>query len=175
METTSQNAQTKKPGRPPVFTAEFRAAVGSKFPNVRSERAIANRCYGEYARQVLAKHGETEIMCWLESQPTIMSELGRIEDELELLKVAEQICNLKPSAHAGALLIRGHRKGGLPDPGALADCLIRAINRFRFRHRNCSAQHIREAFQLVLLTVEGKTESDPKSLRKAPSVFGVAV
>lgn len=153
MESDSTIRKHRKPGRPAVFSDAIRTDIGGQHPYL-SRRAISNRCFGIRALKILAAT-DSEKFEWLKSQVTLLGELGRIHNESDLLAVAGQLCELKPTSNTGALLIRRHRlKEGNSTPQRLADAILRSINRYRIRFPDTDDPAIREALQIVLWRVK---------------------
>ena len=105
-----------KGGRPTVFRPEFRAAVVRMYPNLRSMRAITNRCYYQRAYQVI-QAADTEIpLDWLYAKKAILSELGRIRAEDELLRVAVQLCAVFGRVQQWQAFLSGSSGSAKPRP-----------------------------------------------------------
>lgn len=154
LEADSPNDTQRKRGRRPIFSAEFRNTIRLRYPSLRSERALLNRCYEERARQVIQRLGQVSQLTWLNLRSTILGELGRIVDEATLLGASDEICRRQPSSAEAVALIRRFRLGERnADPNVLADRIIATITRYGFRYPVTTAQ-MREALQIVQQAVE---------------------
>lgn len=86
---------------------------------------------------------------------TILSELGRIDDDKALLAIAKQLCTLKPATHEAVGLIqkfRGVLRASKIDE--LETALLNTINRWLRRHRGGTWEQAKEAVARVVHDVE---------------------
>ena len=114
-------AASKKRGRPRLMDAEQEAFLRNLFGSeVHTRRGLQNVFYRQLAFSVLGKHDEFKWLCDSEAmgrgdldcwKPSILVELGRIEDIQEMLNIATEICELKPKTKAAILMVRGLRLG----------------------------------------------------------------
>jgi hypothetical protein len=143
-------SETRRRGRPRVFKAatfnNLRRELRREHPDV-SDRTIENRLYQYRAQQLLDQPKHQPWSRWLVDpqailqgkrgsyRQTILQALGRLEDDADLVAVAEVICERKPTAHEAVRMIRYARRGQKPEgsPDDLADRLIAVLNDYR-RH-----------------------------------------
>jgi hypothetical protein len=146
-----------KKGRPPKFPPQVRAYLTKLFRDeVRTERGRLNICYRQRALKAIwaAKDpklnwlGEREKMAagTGRMKGTILIELGKIDDEQELIAVAKEICALKPNSKDGVRRIRryrlGERTGNSVD---LANEILRTLNDYRKQFPKTTPQEVLEA------------------------------
>lgn len=156
METVSENRR----GRPRVMPPETEAAYASLglFADVHSERSKLNIYYRTRTLSILdgaefswlfdrkaCQRGEGK---W---KPTILSELGRIEDEEDMKAVARQICELKPKTKEAVTMIRRFRLGRDPEPDAvgLANEIIHLVNDYLQRYPAATKALVGEALGIA--------------------------
>ena len=114
-------AASKKRGRPRLMDDEQEAILRGLFGDeVHTTRGLHNVFYRQMAFQFLGKHDEFKWLCDSEAmergdldcwKPSILVELGRIEDVQEMFNIATEICELKPKTKAAILIVRGLRLG----------------------------------------------------------------
>jgi hypothetical protein len=100
-------SQKPKRGRPPLLSAEAMAMWGSLMPGA-TPRTIQNFYYQFRAQGFL----KDDPACgWLTGHGSrrqlLLSELGRIPNDADLVHVARSICEMKPTAKRGVAMIRG--------------------------------------------------------------------
>jgi hypothetical protein len=85
---------------------------------------------------------------------TVIAELGRIEDEAEMLAVARDICEKKPKAREAIAMIRGYRLYGHQLDGRpfasrvnLMDAIIRTIEEYRGTHQEVTSRFVIETLE----------------------------
>lgn len=82
---------------------------------------------------------------------TILTELGRIDDDDELREVAAYLCEHKPSTREAIGIIRRYRHGVKPaDCTALTNTFIRTMNDYIGGHPDVTRQQILMAMQRCL-------------------------
>lgn len=143
MEAASE--KKKKRGRPPVFSPEYRAAMGELFYEVRTHRGMSEIMYRQRAYGFLIDDAR---FSWLADRrkieekgrrgmkSSILAALGRITDEAELKAVALRICELKPKTKAAVAMINRFRLGRGPEANYL-NLLIhleKALNAYLATH-----------------------------------------
>jgi hypothetical protein len=114
-------AASKKRGRPRLMSTEYEKMLRGLFGHeVRTQRGLHNVYYRQRALSVLGQYNEFKWLCDPEKmergdldcwKPSILVELGRIEDIQEMLNIATEICELKPKTKAAILMVRGLRLG----------------------------------------------------------------
>jgi hypothetical protein len=81
-------------------------------------------------------------------QKTILIELGRIEDDEDLLAAARELCKRKPKVREAVALVRRWRLGKARKPARPHDLMMqlaRAIDRYRSLHPDATRQLIEQA------------------------------
>jgi len=127
-------------------------------PEVRTRRGQQNVAYRFRAMGILGEQAEYQ---WLlndeKPQRSLLSELGRIEDEEALRFMAGCLCRSRPAAHDGVVLVRRFRldedlmlgEGSALDE-QLAQVLRQRIAVFRRRHPTVSDGFVWHAVMSVL-------------------------
>ena len=168
----TENISETKSGRPPLMSVEqeaFLTACGL-FTNSTTRRSKMNVFYRQRAVSILSEgdykwlFDEEKVMSdggdkyW---KPTILTELGRIENDDDLRAVASQLCERKPATRDAVLMVRTFRTGGLPagDSIQLANEIIQTINRYRHSHADVTKQDVVDALEAVRASVD-KSLSD---------------
>ena len=159
-----ENISENRRGRPLAMTVEQESVLAAcgVFDRCFTRRSKMNVFYRQRALGVLDKDYKwlfdaEKIMGSTDSdkhwQPTILVELGRIDDEETMRAVAAQICEMKPKTTVAVQMIRRFRVGGLPvaDSLQLANAIIRTINEYLHSHVGASKKHVDEA----LATAQG--------------------
>lgn len=150
-------------GRPRVLSPEVEAAFSAigMFTECKTRRSRLNIYYRTKAMGVLKEGFEwlfdgkkvaAGVQAW---KPTILIELGRIEDEELMRAMAEQLCELKPSTRDAVLMVRRLRTGGLPagDALQLANEIIATVNRYIRSHANVTKDDLRSALATAAASV----------------------
>ena len=136
---TENISKKRRRGRPySVFTdANDMREMIARCRDVRTERSVANRLYYHHALSVIGGGRESDLhwladVCTGRYRRTILTELGRIDDEDLLLDVALDLCQKKPKTVKAVSLIR-QRRGVLKPPSVLGirTALRVSINRWR--------------------------------------------
>lgn len=126
------DAETKK-GRPKsVIIEHFRPIIRSLFPEIKSERGVANKAYELDAfRQFMNRAEfrwlgimEGDVNSGLPCRSGVLQELGRIENEALRETVALELCRKKSSNKDARRMIREFRVG---KPTASIDGLATVI------------------------------------------------
>lgn len=153
-------------GRPALMNAATEAAYVALglFASSAPARSKANVHYRQRAMSVLGDNFKwlfdaEKIMVegggehW---KPTILIELGRIEDEGAMKAVATQLCELKPNTRDAVLMVRRLRTGGLPDSDALqlTNEIISTINRYLRGHSKVTKGDIQSALRTAWASVD---------------------
>jgi ribosomal protein S18 len=157
-------SETKK-GRPSVLSSEMESLFRAQglYDGRYSRRSKLNVYYRQRALVALIFQNEgaedAGTFAWLadgekmkRSEPhawrqTILSELGRIEDEEMMRAVATQICELKPKTKDAVLMIRRFRVGELPaaDSLQLANAIIQTLNTYMSSHSKMTPAQVSQA------------------------------
>lgn len=127
-----------------MFSAGELAIVRQFFPDVRTARGQANVAYRQRALSRL-RDGRFP---WLADpdkinagtpdawQPTILAELGRIDDEQLFFALAQQLCERRPATRVAIRLVRRHRstRQRPSHKSGLLNVLFTAYNRYVESH-----------------------------------------
>ena len=113
-----------KRGRPRKYSESWIRQVGNIFNEVGTERGLRNKIQMVHAIGVLEKRGrDVDNLTFLIDQAniahpfkqSILTELGKFEDDDELLRVATDLCNYakthKATVHEWAEIVRRIRLG----------------------------------------------------------------
>ena len=112
-------SKKKKRGRPPVFSSEERDTVKG-FDKIKSYRGATDLVYRSIAIFLLWKD---PAFSWLADRkkmladepksykPSILTELGRLQDEEQIKDIALKLCKLKPKTKDAIIMIRRIRLG----------------------------------------------------------------
>ncbi len=136
-ETASENPAHRKRGRPAVYS-EQQMNLARQYSDASTVRGKQNFLYMTRAVNVLAYEPE---FYWLVGtreeisggkrvfHNTILTELGRIDDDYNLRAIARQICEIKPRCKDALVMIRRWRTGKtLPgDAGSLTKAIIQTV------------------------------------------------
>lgn len=158
--------KTRRRGRPPVFAEYEKSIAKSWFPEVTTDRGVANICYQQRALCLLKNDprffwlgvDEAAVMAGkVKLRSTILQELGRIADEDTLRDAAEQICRLRPKARQAIAMIRAFR-GVQRDGNALdlANVLVQVVNQYLDSHRTMAKADVGAAIRTLYAQVESK-------------------
>lgn len=164
----SEKFSENRRGRPVVMSAEDEAILNAfgLFTECHTRRSKLNVFYRQRAIGIL-KDGdykwlfdESAIMKGTDGkkhiQPTILTELGRIDDDEAMRDVALQICKLKPKTRDAVLMIRRVRTGGLPlgDALQLANKIIHTINQYLHGHAGVTKEQVFDALATAKQSVD---------------------
>lgn len=140
-------------GRPRLMTATDEAFHRNLAPG-RSRRTHQEHFFLGRAVAALGIEGNrlAEPFAWLLGKGTILSELGRIEDEELLRFVASEICRLRPKVREARERIRWVRTGRQTNGSldGLLDALRASLNRYLASHRNVNLSAAEEALAALL-------------------------
>jgi hypothetical protein len=120
MDESEAVSETRHGGRPRVLRPEDESFFRNQFPDVRTTWGRQNLHYRIAAISVLKRADEPERIAWLwdeaaimagtgRSQRTILQELGRIDDDDDLIAMARRIYELTPKTREAVGLIRRWR------------------------------------------------------------------
>jgi hypothetical protein len=102
----------KKGGRPRIFDSQMEAVLEGSFPD-KTHRSLQNKFFLLRAFRLVKNDPALKWLYDKEAQTiksVILTELGRIAGDGDLLNLARQVCTLKPRTRDGILLIRTWRK-----------------------------------------------------------------
>jgi hypothetical protein len=153
-------------GRPSKFSEEEIAICESlALFTSKSRRGRENVLYRQRAISIIG-HDDARLK-WLFDEaaiwrgegkwkPSILSELGRIDDHHNLRVVALAICEAKPSTTQAVEMIRNYRTGKVKtaDEAQLADMLIGTINRYLRSFPTTTQAQIKTALSSAISSVE---------------------
>ena len=139
-------AKTGRPKMDPIME-EFLRHTGQWDAETETRRTLQNRLHQVRAMLVLRQAPDYTRFAWLIDKKTILSELGRIEKDETLLKVAEVMCKQKPNTQQAVAMIRGLRRGTTPEPDAqaLAQVIINTVTAYIQSHPGTTVEQIQEA------------------------------
>jgi hypothetical protein len=107
-------SENKRPrGRPKVFDSSQTAMVQQIYPDLKTNRSLQNRMYMVRAMNLLRDSSDCKWLLDRENhviRQTILAELGRIDQDEDLLTMARKVCELRPKARDAILIIRTWRK-----------------------------------------------------------------
>lgn len=86
----------KKVGRPRKINNEYFKMLRTLYPDIKTRRGILNKYYETVALQVIGKMKDTTFIIDESKQvfkASILSEIGRLENEEDIKIVARYICN----------------------------------------------------------------------------------
>jgi hypothetical protein len=143
-EAASENPPKTKRGRPPVLDPQQVARLRGFFPDIRTVRGLQGRANALRAMNVLDHAPAFNWLCSTKEAVsagqgklrfTILSELGRVEDD-DLKALARQLCQERPRSKDAVAMIRRWRTGKAPTGGAidLAFHLTRCADEYAARH-----------------------------------------
>lgn len=166
--TNSETVSKNKRGRPGAIPAELEGTVSWLAGPGASERTKQNAYYKVRAIHVLGKDNDPALK-WLFDpvkinagdetawKPGVLTELGRIEEEADLLAMAKEVAREKPKIKEAVSKIREFRLGGKPqatDEG-LANAIITAMRGYNSRHDGMDGHLVSAALELVSMACEG--------------------
>jgi len=132
-------AKTNQGGRPPVYAAAFSAAAQER-PDLR-RRAVENLVYARFAARALA----AEPASWVKDSPSVMAELGRLEDA-DAVALARQLAHAEPRPTVKAAVAQVKRLRGAARPvtdpvAAVHDVVLKAIMAYGERAKAEQGRH----------------------------------
>jgi hypothetical protein len=157
-----------KKGRPPRFDERYVAMLKGLHPEITTERGLLNLCYRQNAVSVIrdAKSPKLNWLCDFEGmkagrddawRPTILIELGKIDDHDAMLAIAERVCELKPGTREAVAMIRNYRLDERePDTLQLANEIIHTINDYWKRFPKLTQRQILSAIATAEAQVKGE-------------------
>lgn len=158
----SETASEKpKRGRPRRLSREGDDVMRSLYAD-KSERQRNNLAHAINAAQRLRHHpdyaGGAFLWLWNPGEDdlkhTILSELGRIEDDGEMVLVARDLCAMQPKTKDAVTIIRRLRLGERePRPYQLQDELVATINDFWKRFPKTTRAEVLDALAFVRVVV----------------------
>ncbi|MHB1045782.1 MAG: hypothetical protein ACYC4P_07180 [Thermoanaerobaculia bacterium] len=155
-------------GRPRLLTPTDEAFHRSLAPG-RSSRTYQEHFFLGRAVAVLGieNDGLAEPYQWLLGKGTILSELGRIEDDDFLRFVASEICRSQPTAREARERIRWVRTRRFTNGSTegLAGALRTALNRYLAGHRNVRLESAEDALARILDEVREARSRNPTTAR----------
>jgi hypothetical protein len=80
---------------------------------------------------------------------TILAELGRIADDMNLIEAATEICSRRPTAQEAIKMIRGWRLGRASDSVTLESTMRKAIENYRKKHSEVTNHDIYQSLSLL--------------------------
>lgn len=142
-------ARKKKPARPKSMDRALEQFLRSLYPKVKSTRGLQEKQH--QTRAVLLVMDQPEFR-WLfdpatgTCRSTILTELGRIEDDGLLLEMAAEICRRRPKTREAVAAIRRVR-GARSEPSSrqLAVKLVKSIDAYLKRYPATTWQQVRVA------------------------------
>ena len=153
-------------GRPSVIPPELERAIEMACnPEAKSRRSLVNTWYRNVA---MSRMIDVPGMDWLFDptrsergedawQPTILTELGRIEDDTEFFRLARLLCERKPKVKDAVVWIRAARSGSRPKGNAekLAEMLYRIVDEYE-RHHEVTSEVLLAALDDVRGAIEAQ-------------------
>ena len=135
----TEAASKKKRGRPQAIGDATLRIIADQRPHIKTRRGRQEMVYASRAAGGLMADKR---FVWLtdEKDPlkkkSILSELGRIENEEDLKAVALQICELKPKVKEGVAMVRRWRTGKTPkaDRRSLRSHILKGVNDYLLTH-----------------------------------------
>lgn len=158
-------SEKKKRGRPPMLDEGARAAMRALYPELKSRRGLVNARYGAHALGLVK---DREDCRWLVDgdvgvfRKTLLQELGRIRNPDDTVTVARRICELKPRAKDGVVMIRQWRRGGAK-PGSALELTLRTtamIDDYLRAHPDTTWQQVKMALVNAMDAVEATEAED---------------
>ena len=165
MNAITENISIKpKRGRPYLFftDAADKREWKKHYPDVRTDRTLVNRLYSDRALSVLGDGRKPEYI-WLADvkadrfKHTILTELGRVDEDDEIRDLAGFICEKKMSTSEAVSFIRDCR--GVLKPATqqgITRALYRAVNRWRAANPSGTSAQVLDALRTLAVAVEGR-------------------
>jgi hypothetical protein len=105
-------SKKQKKGRPRLLNCDMEAILKSSFSENKTHRSLQNKFYLLRSFRLIKSD---PALGWLYQEgesirATILSELGRIDRDEDLLTLARELCALKPKTRDAIILIRTFRK-----------------------------------------------------------------
>jgi len=161
---TEVTSETKRrEGRPARFSDETMAYVAALHPEVRSRRGLVDIAYRLHAINLVKDIPTCRWLCdftdmqrgndsaW---QPSILTELGRIDDDDALIAIAMQVCARQPSREDAIHLIRRYRTPARPPlPDQLTTEILGVINGYIRRYPGTTWPAVHGALDLAQVAV----------------------
>ena len=164
-------------GRPKAFSENWeKLMAGQRVAGMKvvgpsqTRRGQLNALYFLHALGVLSLCGvEHEQLRWLfdidenRFKRTILAELGRIQDNETMAKMAVDLCELKPITCDAVGMIRRFRLGGLPQAsatGLLHHIIEYGIGPYEVTHTGVTPQLVREALRELLGRIHSTLEDE---------------
>jgi hypothetical protein len=154
----------KKRGRPRRFTSEWAEFQRSICCDVETERGNQDILYRQTCLAVLddGDYGyifnkEDMIVGKNTWRPTLMTELGRIDDDDEMRKIARRICEIKPKTTREAVYMVRRYRLGQSGEGNCLDLTIKignTVNEYWKRFPKTTIRQVVTALQNVMDEVE---------------------
>jgi hypothetical protein len=179
MENISKNTKRLR-GRPHKI-AEWERRLNQDVHTPRSARHQNNTVYKTRAIGFVANDPRFEWLCSDEAtimrgeghmRHTILSELGRIENDQAREAIALYLCETKPTTRRAVAFIRGYRLGKRPSSTAeqLADVIRCAINTYLREHDKLAWDDVRQALYQVLSDIDATEGKKERACMAAPVV-----
>lgn len=152
----AESTTGKRPGRPATLDQHVLAVVKAQHPHVQSRRGIENLYYAAIGRRrllALIPFHERGAFDWLlahkDRMEGVLSQLGRVKDDGMLLRLAKEICRRKLWRNASVRLMREFREAvdAEADVAALADELVKVVERYRASHNQLTLADVRQALE----------------------------
>jgi hypothetical protein len=168
MENVSEIRPHTKRGRPVKFSPERLAITSFSAPDVKTIRGKQNNLLLLRAMNVigddfpwLCDKGKIDRCETNALRVTILAELGRIDDDDVLRRIAGQICDRKPTAREAVILIRRFRtrKNSAGDVTTLAKRIARTVDDFTLMYPDTPGEDLLAAMDIARTAVE-ETYSD---------------
>ena len=145
-------------GRPAAIDTDWLEPIVALVSDGESARSKQNARYQFRALAVLHRQGVLHprfewLMYDKDVRVSILTELGRIENENDLRVWAAALCREKPKAKDAIARVRRwrlHTKDEPPDLKQLADQLAEVINRFRARHPSATKGDVAAVLRALL-------------------------
>lgn len=145
----ARSTRKKSSARPKSMDRALERFLRSLYPKIKSTRGLQEKQH--QTRAVLLVMDQPEFR-WLfdpetgTCRSTILTELGRIDDDGLLLEMAAEICRRKPTSREAVAAIRRVR-GARSEPSSqrLAVKLVKTIDAYLKRYPTTTWQHVRVA------------------------------
>jgi len=163
VETEVASESRRRTGRPPRFSDETMAYLKAMHPEVHSRRGVVDIAYRQRAIRLVKDIPACRWVCDFTAmqqggdsawQPSILTELGRIDDDDDLIAVAIEVCERQPSREDAIRLIRRYRTASRPPlPDQLTTEILGIINRYIRRYPQTTWPAVHDALDLAQATV----------------------
>lgn len=159
-------SEKPKRGRPVVMPEEWEKLMTGlgMFTDIHSRRGRVNKWYMAHAMSVLMDESQKipGRYAWLHDEATqrirstILTELGRIEDDALLIAMAGELCNHKPHTKDAVAMIRRVRRVNRKKGSALAlaDEIIDVLNHYVQRFPDMTHNDTERALNIAMHMVE---------------------